>query len=157
MTRAVPAAFPLLSNLQSLAFGAAKGLGHVGAAGTDYVDDIVSSIFLKTGATVSANGVIVLFVVTAEEIGHFTDLIDPDATTTQHAKIGEATQGNVVAALGAGTNQLTANTSYCFPAWSVAAFLGFRPTFWAPFIRNLSGGALSAAAGDFYGVHTTIT
>jgi hypothetical protein len=157
VTRAAPAAFPLLSNLQSLAFGAAKGLGHVGTAAADYVDDIVSPIFLKTGATVSADGIIVLFVVTAEELGHFTDLIDPDATTTQHAKISDATQSQVVSVLGQGPNPIAANTSYCFPAWSVYELLGFKPTFWAPFVRNRSGGALSATAGDFYGVHTTLT
>lgn len=157
MTRATPTSFPLLSNLQSLAFGAAKGLGHVGTAATDYVDDIVSPIFIKTGATASTNGLVTLFVVTAEELGHFTDLIDPDATTTQHTKISDATQAQVVSILGVGATSLAANTSYCFPSWSVYDVLGYKPTFWAPFVRNLSGGALSATAGDFYGTHTTLT
>lgn len=157
MPFASPASFSLVSNLVSLPHGAAKGIGHAGTAATAYVDDVCSPIFVSTGATVTSQGVIILYIVTAEELTNWTDGINPDAVITQHTKITDATQQNVVQRIGQGANVLTPSTSYCFGGFSVKSLLGFSPTFWAPLIWNLSGGALSATASDFYAKHTIIT
>jgi len=163
MTRTAPAAFSLVSNLVGLPGGSAKGLGHVGTAATDYVDDICSPIFFTTGASVGiAASVVILYVVTAEEIltpSVFTDGIDPDALTTQHTLIGNATIANAIAAIGGPNNPLAINTKYCFPGFSIISFLGYKPTFWAPLIWNRQGvgNALSATASGFYATHTLVT
>lgn len=163
MTRAAPAAFPQLVNLVGLPGGAAKGLGHVGTAATDYVDDICGPIFFMTGASVGVPASVVqLFLVVAEEIltpSVFTDTINPDATTTQHTLIGPATQANIIASIGGLDNPLAVNTAYCFPGFSIVSALGYKPTFWAPFIWNRqgAGNALNATAANFYAKHTLLT
>jgi hypothetical protein len=149
--------FTLLSNLQSLPNGAAKGLGRVGTAATAYIDDACSVIKVTTGATVSANGQIVLFLVASDDGTNWTDGINPDATITQHTKITAASLNNMIYRIGQGQSTLAVSTAVWFPGFSVVSALGYRPTFWAPVIWNLSGGPLSATAGDFLGTHTIQT
>jgi hypothetical protein len=153
--------FTLLSNLQSLAHLAAKGLGSIGTGGTSYIDDACSFIKVTTGATVSPNGQIVLFLVTSEDGTNWTDGIDPTATgagSNQSTKIAAGSLNNIVFRIGAGgQSQLAASTTYFFPGFSVVSILGFRPVFWSPVVWNVSGGALSATAGDFFGKHVIQT
>jgi hypothetical protein len=150
--------FTLLSNLQSLANGAAKGLGRIGTAGVSYLDDSCSVIKVTTGATASNNGSIELFLVASDDGTNFTDNIDPNATTSQDAKIAAASLNQLVWIIGAGGKaKLDPATSYWFPGFSVVSILGYRPVFWAPVILNKSGGPLSANAGDFLGIHAIQT
>jgi hypothetical protein len=166
MTVSAPLAFPLgpgqaIDNLTGLPNLNLKGLGHVGAAATGYIDAIVAPIFVRTAASgVSPTGTIRLFVVVAEEIltpSRFTDGIDPDAATNQISALGQATAGNQVDAITGGANGLQASTSYCFQGFSIKGYLGYTPTFWALAIMNGSGAQLSAVATTHYARYTLIT
>jgi hypothetical protein len=157
---AAPVALPLLSNLTSLAHGAAKPLGQIGNAATGYIDTVFS-LKLTTGATVVSNGIIQVFLISAENatpVADWTDGINPNATITQHTKITDASTRQIAYRLGAGQNTIiTAATAYTIPQFSVLSVLGFRPTFCAVVVWNLTGGALSATAGDFSGFSTIQT
>jgi hypothetical protein len=151
---AVTSAFPLVGNLVGLPHGWARGLGSVGTAQTAYIDDLCASIFFGTGNAINLAGNILLFVVSAEETGRFTDGINPNSSLSQDALIGPATQANIVQRLGAGG--LTPNTRYSFNSFSIKSLLGCAPTFWAPLIWNLTGGPLSVTISP-YAAHTLQT
>jgi hypothetical protein len=154
---AVTSSFPLVGNLVGMPHGWARGLGSVGTAQTAYIDDLCASIFFGTGNVVNEAGNILLFVVSAEEAGHFTDGINPNSSLSQDALIGPATQANQVQRLGGtGGVLLTPNTRYSFNSFSIKSILGYAPTFWAPLIWNLTGGPLSVTISA-YATHTLQT
>jgi len=157
MAFATTAALPHLANLQSLAFGACKGLGQVGPGTTGYTDIVFSPLKLRTGSSVNADGIILDFLVVSEDGTLWTDDIDPDATTTQHSKIGDASLTNLVTRIGQGQSQISANTTFFCLGFSIVSILGYRPMYCARVIRNLTGGAFSATAGDFSGTYTIQT
>lgn len=154
---AVTSAFPLIGNLLGLPHGWARGLGVVGAAQTSYLDDFCSPIFFGTSGFVNPAGNIMLYIVTAEEAGHFTDGIDPNSTLSQTALIGLSTQANLVQQLGPSSGgSFAPNTRYCFNGFSIKALLQGAPSFWSLLVLNLLGGPLSVTIPP-YAAHTTQT
>jgi hypothetical protein len=152
----VPQPFPLIGNLIGLPNGWARGLGSISTSG--FTDCQSSSITFATGNTVQPTGNILLYLVTAEEMGRFTDGIDPDSTLSQDKLIGPSTQANLIQRLGGPTaaNPLKVYTLYSFNSFSLKSLLGSRPGFWSPLVWNLSGGMLSTNITP-YGVYTLQT
>lgn len=155
-----PVALPLLSNLQSLADGAAKPLGQLGTAATGYVDRTFT-LRITTGVGAVSSGQLIFFFVTAENATpttDWTDGINPTAVVTQHTKITGASLSQVIYRIGQGQNTtLLPSTTYTIPQFSVLSVLGFRPTFLSIVAWNQTGGALSATASDFSGFSTLQT
>lgn len=154
---AVTSAFPLIGNLLGLPHGWARGLGSIGTAQTSYLDDFCSPLFFGTSGFVNPAGNIILYMITAEEAGHFTDGIDPNSSLSQSALIGISTQANLVQRLGSNSGaSFMPNTRYCFNSFSIKALLQGTPAFWSLLVLNLLGGPLSVTIPP-YAVHTTQT
>ncbi len=139
-------------NLTSLPSAQAKGLGSLGTALTQYYDDNIAPLMIKSGSGASGTGSVSLYLVVSEDGANWTDGIDPDSTGDQAAKIKTARQIGKI-------DNIAASTSYIFDEWSVfsAVNMGFMPSFWAVVVLNSSGGALDATNTNFSAKHTLIS
>ncbi len=138
--------------LTSLANSAAKGLGSLGATLTEYVDDNVAPIKIKTGAaSVSASGTVLVYVVTSEDGSNWTNGIDPTSTSDQSSKLTGLTPLSPV--LNANANA----TTYFFPEFSIYSILGFMPSYWSVVILNQTGAAFDATASNFTAKHSLVS
>jgi hypothetical protein len=145
-------AFSLTSNLQSLPTAQAKGLGSLGASVTQYYDDNVAPITIRSGVSgVSASGTVSFFLVCSEDGTNWTNGINPNATTDQAGSLTGLTPLQPV--LGVVANA----TNYIFPEFSVYSILGFMPSFWALVVLNQSGAALDATLTNFYARHSLVS
>ena len=133
-------------NVTSLGTGVAKGFGGINQSAAERYDNKVAPIRIKTNATApAATGYATLYIVTSEDGTVWTDGIDPDAVTTQKAKIVTATLVQAIAVTAA-------STTYYFQEFSIASVLGFNPGYWS-LVLDFEGGttsALSATATDHY-------
>lgn len=131
-------------NVTSLAAGAAKSLGSIGAAGVQMFDIVVAPMRLVT--TGAATGTIEVYIACSETggAGVWTDGISPTSTADQSALIFEARMGKSVSVEGAGT--------YYIDQWSVFPALGggALPQFVCLFLFNKTGQPLGSTAGNFY-------
>jgi hypothetical protein len=145
-------AFPLVSNLQNLLNNQAKGLGQLGTAATQYYDDNVAPITIRSGASgVSSSGTVSFYLVCSEDGTNWTNGVNPNATTDQSA--GLAGLPPLQPVLGVVANA----TNYILPEFSVYSVLGFMPCFWAIMVLNQSGAALDATLANFYARHSLVS
>jgi hypothetical protein len=138
-------------NLTALPNNTAYGLGSVGTTTTQYYDDNVAPIKIKSGASgVSASGTASLYLVVSEDNTIFTNGVSPSAQSDQSAAI----------VLGPPLQQIqvTANgTTYYFREFSLAGVLFYMPSFWAVVIYNQSGAAFDGTAANFSAKHSLIS
>jgi hypothetical protein len=137
-------------NLTALTNNKALGLGALGTAVTQYYDDNVAPIQIKTGAS-AVNGVVSLYLVCSEDGSIWTNGIDPNTTSDQSGKLGQLQP--VVPPIAVAANA----TTYTFPEFSVYSVLGFMPSFWAVVVFNQSGQTLDSTAGNFYAKHSLVS
>jgi hypothetical protein len=146
------AAFPLVSNLQTLPTAQAKGLGSVGTTLVQYYDDNVAPITIRSGASgVSASGTVSFFLICSEDGTNWTNGINPNATTDQSLALAGLTPLQPILPVVANA------TNYIFPEFSVYSILGFMPSYWALVAFNQSGAALDATLANFYARHSLVS
>lgn len=137
-------------NVTSLANNAAKGLGAVGTAVTQYADDIVAPIRIKTGTGTSASGNCSLYLVVSEDGSIYSNGVDPDSTSTQAAALKT---DFLVETISANSDA----TSYYFKGFSLQSRLGYMPSYWALVIYNQSGASFSVTAADHSAKHSLVS
>ncbi len=140
-------------NVTSLPNGQAKGLGSLGTSVTQYWDDNIAPIQLKSGASgVSASGSVSFYVVASEDGTHWTNGIDPTSASDQSAKLAGLLPLSPALAM-------TANaTTYTYLWFSIASALqAAMPSFWSVVIYNQSGAAFDATAANHIAKHSLIS
>jgi hypothetical protein len=129
-------------NVTSLAAGAAKVLGTIGAVGVQMFDVVVApALFLTTGA---ASGTIEFYIACAEATGgQWTDGINPTSAADQSALISQARLGKMISVEGAG--------AYRIDEWAVFPVLGggALPMFINLIVFNKTGQPFAATSGSF--------
>jgi hypothetical protein len=139
--------FPLVSNLQSLAPGAAKCLGVLGLTLTQYFDCNVAPMRIKIPN--AAFGTIERRIIFSEDNITWTAGISPIATTDQSglapfARFIDSTNVNDASA-----------ATYILDGFDTVPLYGAdMPTFWALLIWNRTNQAFSALLSDFFASYT---
>jgi len=130
---ASPAAFPLVSNLNGLLNGQAKGIGIIGTANVLSFDDVVAPIQIVLSSAPASGGVVEFYALLSEDQTTWTDGISPTANADQSALVRMARK------IGYFNVDTGLATTYVFDEFSFYSFLGFTPMFWSILVFNKSG------------------
>jgi hypothetical protein len=142
--------FPLVSNLQSLAPGAAKCLGVLGLTLTQYFDCNVAPMQIKIPN--AAFGAIERRIIFSEDNVNWTAGISPIATVDQSglapfARFVDSTNVNAASA-----------ATYVLDEFDVVpAYGASMPMFWSVLIWNRTNQAFSALLSDFFASYTLLS
>jgi hypothetical protein len=146
--------FPLVSNLQNLAPGAAKCLGVLGLALTQYFDCNVAPMAIKIPN--AAYGAIERRIIFSENdngiIGNWTAGIDPRSTSDQSglAPFGRFIDSTNINAASAAT--------YALDEFDVVPLFGASmPMFWSILVWNRTNQAFSSLLSDFFASYTLLS
>jgi hypothetical protein len=142
--------FPLVSNLQSLAPGAAKCLGVLGLSLTQYFDCNVAPMQIKIPN--AAFGTIERGIIFSEDNINWTAGISPTSTADQSglAPFARLIDPTNISAVSAAT--------YLLDEFDVVPLFGASmPTFWSVLVWNRTNQAFSAVLSDFFASYTLLS
>ncbi len=142
--------FPLVSNLQSLAPGAAKCLGALGLSMTQYFDCNVAPMQIKIPN--AAFGAIERRIIFSEDNITWTAGISPTATADQSGltPLARFVDSTNISAASAGT--------YVLDEFDIVPLFGAAmPTFWSVLVWNKTNQAFSALLSDFFASYSVLS
>lgn len=140
ITRGALTAFPLVSNLTSLANNAIKPLGVVDLS-NGFHGLATYLQFTLASSSVSTTGFINLYVMTSEDNANWTDNVSPTTTSDVAASV---INSPIVARMAAVAN----NQVIKYNLNDIADRLGVMPKYLSLLVGNYSGAALSASGHD---------